>query len=292
MKATKNNLRYDISGPSENRFLIFSTDNLLNVLERSHTWLIDGTFKICPEIFGQVMSIHGIGFNDDNTSMPGLFALLAKKQTSSYIDFLNAVKSIIPNLKPREFICDFELGLHNAINEVYDEASITVCYFHFAQSQRRKLGGILSRAITIQLLAFRVITKNPDPALIEYIEYFQKYYVGHGSLSPRFRTEMWSVHEIALEGEAITNNNVEGTHHRLSYYFKVDHPELWLFIEKLRDFTRGLEADLTDVSHGKELKIKSVSWERIRIQRQAMLRTYNPARVQAFLTSMAGCIKP
>lgn len=43
-------LRFD-SGPSENRFLIFSTDNLPDVLQKSKTWLIDGTFKICPEIF-------------------------------------------------------------------------------------------------------------------------------------------------------------------------------------------------------------------------------------------------
>lgn len=43
--------------------------------------------------------------------------------------------------------------LHDAINEVYEDASITGCYFHFAQSQRRKLDGVLNKATYLQPIA-------------------------------------------------------------------------------------------------------------------------------------------
>ena len=318
-------LRYD-SGPSQKRFLIFSTKNLLNILRQSHTWLIDGTFKISPNIFSQVVSIHGVGFNSDRNAFPGLFGLLADKNTATYVQFLRSVKSILEkgekedvltcksHARPTAFVCDFEKALHNAIEEVYDEATITGCYFHFAQSQRRQLSSILSDATTEQLLtikkvralaflpvedivdAFDEVESVADGRLDDYLHYFKKNYIGRHDngnwKEPRFSVAMWSLHERALEGEVITNNHVEGTHTRLASYFTVNHPEMWLFVDKLRQFVCGLEADLVDLSHGKNVKRQYVNWNRLRLQRQVMLDEYDSSRAQDFLTSMAGCIKP
>ena len=307
-------LQYD-SGPGSDRFMIFSTENLLNVLRESSTWLIDGTLKICPGVFGQVVSIHGAGFNGENCNcMSGLFALLPNKRTKTYNNFLETVKALLPEANPTSFVCDFEKSLQNAISSTFEDATITGCYFHLAQSHRRQLGSILNDATSSELLrikkirtlaflpeedvveAFEELKVAVPPRLTEFVVYFEKNYVRRQNsrgiwVDPRFKISTWNVHDRALNDEIITNNHVEGTHNRLSSYFKADHPNLWLFVDKLREFSRGLEADLVDLNHGKTIKSQNVKWDRLRLQRQTLLRNHNPQRAQAFLTSMAGCIK-
>ena len=39
---------------------IFVTDEALDVLARSPQWFADGTFKLCPELFFQIYSIHAL----------------------------------------------------------------------------------------------------------------------------------------------------------------------------------------------------------------------------------------
>lgn len=42
----------------EDRILIFTTQNNLNILDKYHDWLADGTFDIAPRLYKQIFSIH------------------------------------------------------------------------------------------------------------------------------------------------------------------------------------------------------------------------------------------
>ena len=51
-------LLFDSGVGDINRIIIFATDNSISLLaENSHSFM-DGTFKVCPEIFFQVYTIH------------------------------------------------------------------------------------------------------------------------------------------------------------------------------------------------------------------------------------------
>src|SRR5579863_7060855 len=46
------------SGPDHNRIMIFTTNQNLEFLKSSDTWLADGTFKVAPTLFDQLFVIH------------------------------------------------------------------------------------------------------------------------------------------------------------------------------------------------------------------------------------------
>ena len=64
------------------RILIFGQRSLLELMESLDTlWLADGTFKICPEIFFQLFTIH-ITVNGYNP--PCVYILLQNKTERTY----------------------------------------------------------------------------------------------------------------------------------------------------------------------------------------------------------------
>ena len=73
----KDHLIYDSGTEDPERFLIFGQQTLLKLLESTrHLWLADGTFKLCPEIFFPLFTIH-TSINGYNP--PCIYALLPNK---------------------------------------------------------------------------------------------------------------------------------------------------------------------------------------------------------------------
>ena len=54
----ENFLKYD-SEPGNDRILIFSTTKNLEVLAEASSWFIDAIFKVVPDIFYQMLTVHG-----------------------------------------------------------------------------------------------------------------------------------------------------------------------------------------------------------------------------------------
>src|SRR5690606_32843271 len=51
-------LQYDSGAGDEMRILIFAKDRQLELLQQHDAWYADGTFKVCPNLFEQVYTIH------------------------------------------------------------------------------------------------------------------------------------------------------------------------------------------------------------------------------------------
>ena len=68
-----------------NRMFIFATDDALDMLANSPQWFGDGTFKLCPEIYFQIYTVHALSNND---VLPCVFGLLPSKTEVIYTDFL------------------------------------------------------------------------------------------------------------------------------------------------------------------------------------------------------------
>lgn len=64
-------MAYDIGINDPKRILFFSSEKGLDDLERFEHWACDGTFKVCPTLWYQLVTIHVIR---GGVGVPRLFA--------------------------------------------------------------------------------------------------------------------------------------------------------------------------------------------------------------------------
>ncbi|XP_071810737.1 uncharacterized protein [Apostichopus japonicus] len=63
------------------RHLMFASDKMIELLSKSKTWYIDGTFKVVDDPFSQLMSIHSFVRSGDNMKqVPLMFVLMSAKR--------------------------------------------------------------------------------------------------------------------------------------------------------------------------------------------------------------------
>ena len=82
-----------------NRFIIFGTHQIIEMLRNSQIWLADdGTFKSTPALFAQVYVIHSLrgGTNplEDGHLSPCLFVLLPNKTEAVYLRMWKNTRSL------------------------------------------------------------------------------------------------------------------------------------------------------------------------------------------------------
>jgi len=84
----------------DERVIVFGTRRNINLLAKSHTWFLDGTFKTSPNIFTQIFVIMGIvtrpaaGADEDplSVTLPFVYSFLTSKTTEAYEAVLRSVK--------------------------------------------------------------------------------------------------------------------------------------------------------------------------------------------------------
>ncbi|CAF1526042.1 unnamed protein product [Adineta ricciae] len=124
------------TGPGDDRILIFASPEQLQILQTSEEFLVDGTFKVVPEIFYQLFIIHAVY---RNYVVPVIYALLRRKNTDTYQRLIDEILKIAPNWSPRLIMMDFEQASINAFQTKFPIIHLSGCYFHLRQSIHRKL---------------------------------------------------------------------------------------------------------------------------------------------------------
>ncbi|RNA12247.1 hypothetical protein BpHYR1_043030 [Brachionus plicatilis] len=98
------------------RYLIFISPIGMKILGSATRWHFDGTFKICPTHFHQILSIHCL---NQNRMFPAAYILLQNKELETYIKAFTSVKEILVSnnyaLNVQDALTDFELALIQAI---------------------------------------------------------------------------------------------------------------------------------------------------------------------------------
>ncbi|CAF4499658.1 unnamed protein product [Rotaria socialis] len=128
-------LRCD-TGPGDDRILIFASDEQVDVLQDTDEFLVDGTFKVVPDIFYQLYIIHGV-FRDH--AIPLIYALLRRKTKETYQHLIREILNIALRWSPRAVMLDFKQASFGAFQAAFPNASLSGCYFHLRQSIHRKL---------------------------------------------------------------------------------------------------------------------------------------------------------
>lgn len=113
----------------------FATRNNFEFLSQNDKYFVDGTFKYCPQLFEQVVTIHT---KKNEQFIPLVFLLLPDKKKETYI---HAFSTLIQeadilgiNLQPATVLADFDKGLQEGIQTVWPNVNVVGCRFHLAQA--------------------------------------------------------------------------------------------------------------------------------------------------------------
>jgi len=146
--------------PEENddvpkRLLAFMNENSAQQLCNAEKIFLDGTFKICPKPFQQLLTICTMrGVNETSRLIPRLYVLLPNKSAHCYSFLFNHIFEELANqfqitrnsIRWRHVSMDFETGLIAAFRHTISPPDspnpvlqLEGCHFHFAQALYKKL---------------------------------------------------------------------------------------------------------------------------------------------------------
>ncbi|KAL3853327.1 hypothetical protein ACJMK2_016875 [Sinanodonta woodiana] len=245
----ENFLLYDSGCDDPNRILIFGTKRTLNLIKDSQHWFMDGTFKVIPELFFQLYTVHALV---TGSIVPCLFVLLPNKTQVTYCRLFEEIKVLQPQVHPTTITMDFEKAAINAATECFANVEIHGFFFHLAQNIFRKIQSVGRQdqyqndenfALSIWMIAAlafvpskKVIEsfKTPHESLSEefatVMDYFEDNYIAV------FDKSIWSVHSRVANSLPRINNAVERWHRKMLSAVSCLHPNtsVWSFLRILK----------------------------------------------------------
>ncbi|XP_061708746.1 uncharacterized protein LOC133518956 [Cydia pomonella] len=127
---------------NDDKILLFGTKYSRKVLKNKSDDTIffgDGTFKITPQPFEQLFTIHmDVNSTEEQTNIiPMLYALLPDKTTNTYLRLFNYLRNEL-GMCVKKYKTDYERAAINAFKEVYPECDVSGCFFHYNKAIWRK----------------------------------------------------------------------------------------------------------------------------------------------------------
>ena len=231
----------------EERIFIFASQDALQFLVDSEHWYADGTFRVCPEIFFQLYTIHG---QRDRRIFPCVFLLLPNKNENTYNRLFEQLFQLVNNLGngPNDVLVDFERE-RSTIN-AFQNRNIEVqgCFYHPSANiwKYTQYLGLSQRynqeeefALYIRMLpalaflpagdviegfeelvdTIRVLYNDVADDLLQYFEdtYIGRYRRNAPRRPPLFAINPWNMFNR-------TDNSVEGWHRSFQGHVSACHP--------------------------------------------------------------------
>ncbi|CAM4846255.1 unnamed protein product, partial [Rotaria magnacalcarata] len=248
-------LLYD-NGDSSRRIIILSPDEDLDRLSNSEHWHCDGTFKLCPQLFYQLYTIHG---HLCGRSLPLVYCYVAGKDEDTYGEIFDI---ILKNLsqRPKSITIDFEKAVENVVRQQLPMTTIGFCFFHFKkalwkQIQTRGLQQLFleNHEARHYLKNFACLTFIPEQFVIieferlqadapdsinDFIDYYEGNFIGrpirnNRRRQPRYAIAMWNCYLRLDQQLPRTNNSSEGWHRALQHSAR-SHPTIYESIKDLK----------------------------------------------------------
>lgn len=252
-------LRYDSGCDDNYRYLIFYSEFKSQIFfDKCDTILIDGTFKVAPYMFYQLIVLHGHFLGK---SYPIIYVLMKNKTENQYVRILKQIKNMT-KINPNLILTDFEKALNNALESVFEQSKLQLCFFHLSQSIWRRIQEYDLVKNYKQDIDFANIIKKiilsaflPEDKIIHYykklkielkkinnmnIEKLLKYldytYFGNSEIpykAPIFDVKKWSVYERMLNNEPRTTNGAEAWHKSINSQISISNPNIAFFIKSI-----------------------------------------------------------
>lgn len=269
-------LAYDSGVDDVDRMLIYATQRNIDVLRSADHWFMDGTFKVVPQVFYQLYTVHAL---QADRVIPCVYALLPNKTGQTYRGLLRQLLEIDQGLRPNTVLTDYEIGAVAAIQEVFPQAVVQGCFYHLAQCVWRKVQDLgfaqayrddEDYSVNVRMIpglafvpedevldAYETLAEEfeGDDRLTPVLDYFEDTFIGrptrrNGRRAPRFPISLWNVHDRVEEGLPRTNNTVEGWHRSFQSNVGAHHPTIWRFLDVLKREQSLNEVNITQMVAG------------------------------------------
>jgi len=253
---------------------LFATETQLNLLKASSDLFMDATFQTVPKQFYQMFTLF---VEIDGFIFPTCYVLMTRKTTQMYTAVFTKIKEMLPDFLPHSVQADFEDASVNAFKSVFGmNVAIHGCWFHFAQAivrKAKKLGlsaafkhDILSRkciacvtslpllpcddipaaVADIELLAETIQDNDKKLLLRRLMSYVRNSWLLKASIGPSRLSVLGSVKR--------SNNGVESFHSAFKRLVKVVHPNVFAFLEYLKETTVSNMADVRRLQQHKQIR--------------------------------------
>lgn len=297
------------SGAEPGRIFIFGTHANLTILQDFKHWAVDGTFKVAPQYFVQLYTIHVL---IDGKALPMVYAFTTNKQESTYRRILEKLLQLKPTLNPDSVVSDYESASINAMTSVFPGVSVVGCSFHLSQCLWRKIQTLrLTEAyrcnVNIRVkckmllalsyiperdvqFAFEIITEKFPEELRSIVEYWESTYVGRRllGLPPRFPISIWNMFSRLQDHLPRTNNSLEAWHNSFQKSVDCHSPSIFKLINKLQVEQQHVMNNVTRYRAGFRVKECQHSKYALRARRLRTLATeYSFAQVEDYLEAVA-----
>lgn len=228
----------------DDKIIFFCTPEAKTKIKCVDTFYGDGTFRVVPNPFYQLYSLH-IDLSNDRDSVnfvPVLYILLPNKSQDTYVRLFTTLKNqFAVNIKV--FRCDYEISTINAVKSVYPEVEVKGCFYHFNNAvwrMSKKMGlnntpegpHITKLSANLALLPKALIPETflaiweeaPDT---DKFNQFKSYFVKQWM-------ELVTYDVFCCYGQTFrTTNAIEGWHRRINGLIPKK-PSLYFFIQLLK----------------------------------------------------------
>jgi uncharacterized protein YutD len=100
--------------------ILFMSDFGIEIMAQSEKWHFNGTFKKCPKLLKQLLTVHDIYKNE---SFSCAYFVLPDKTSKTYKFIFDKLKEILlsksSELKVKEILSDFEAALINQLKMTF-----------------------------------------------------------------------------------------------------------------------------------------------------------------------------
>lgn len=180
-----------------------------------------------------------------NWYIPLIYVLTTNRKESTYTEIFAKLLELEPNLKPSRAMVDFELAAINAINQNFEDVSVSGCFFHLEKNMWKHIQqiGLQTRynndsefAVSLRMLAALAFVPVNDvirayEAIVssdfwldnddndansekqQFLNYFERNYIGvmgrthsQGRKIPRFPIQLWNVYDLTTLGMVLKLN--------------------------------------------------------------------------------------
>ncbi|XP_060855406.1 uncharacterized protein LOC132933094 [Metopolophium dirhodum] len=267
----------------------------------------DATFKVVPSMphCRQLFMLHLIL---QNHSVPVCFVLMEVKTEAAYRKVLERFSRKFPEVRPLTITIDFETALRNVFSDVYPEATVSSCWFHFVQSLLKNIKKMgysnhvqQHREAKMCLRMCAVLALLPAHQIEQGFQDIKMHAQNNSVLIPRFFTYFTSFWLTRKGPESFsvynqprrTNNNVESFHSNLKQTFQVSHPNLWRMLDHLKNISIKQHIVINQLAAGmattRNTKFKFIL-NSLRIKHATALLATGAITIKEFLLQCSHCV--
>ena len=237
-----------------------------SILEKVRNIHVDATFKTVPNSFFQLLIVHCVILD---TVVPCIFVLMTSKSRVLYDAVFLSIKNLVPSLKPKLTVCDFEQASFSSVKFNFG-SEMECCLFRYRQAIWRSwqqlglsvsgeksftswLKLIMSLPLlpetligpTFQELAPSIHFDKPIESILTFYVYVEKTWI----------TSFMTASMFSVNGQTRrTNSDVECFHSAFSKRSGRKRPSFWFFLMKLKSVVNSYKIEAISLNEGKILR--------------------------------------